>query len=448
MLLLWRQLSAFFIKELQLLRRDRGALLILFFMPVALVVIVSLVQDNILKVTGSRTVKLLLVDHDNGYLGQQLSQQLQTSGSFKVTCAPENMQYADAKREVSAGSWQVGIYLPVGISQQLHQRAVAVVRHGLTDNAAVDDKLSQQSTPLEIEYFFDPAVQGGLQAGISGMLHQLVASTTLLEQLGAFQKMLPAYIERQVSMELGPLYAQVLATSKLNLNLPELNQSILQSVQINPASDNGADNFIQPTSVQHNVPAWSLFGIFFIMLPIAGVILQERSRGIFPRILIVPGFSLGMLLGRLSAYLLVSLVQFCLMLGVGYYILPWLGTDVLQFNGQIGAMIVVALAACITACGFGLLLGIVARSEQQAIMIAAVSIVIAAALGGIMVPVYMMPAAMQHLSIISPLGWGLDACQVLLLRGGTLRDILPQLLTMMGCFLACVLLSWRKIIKI
>lgn len=447
MFLLWQQFRAFFIKELQLLRRDRGALLILFLMPVALVIIVSLVQDNILKVTGSKTVKLLVVDRDNGFLGQQLLHQLEASDAFEVTCAPAQMHDTDARLAVSTGRWQVGIYLPAGVSQIVRQRAVARVRQGFSGVAA-DDLPSELLVPRAMEYFFDPAVQGGLQASISGMLRQLLASVSLMEQLRAFQTLLPAYIERQITTQLGPLYAQVLANSALNFDLPAFNEPLMQAVQINPAAASGLADFVQPTSVQHNVPAWSLFGIFFIILPLSGVILQERSRGIFPRILIVPGFSLGMLLGRLFAYLLVSLLQFGLMLGVGYYLLPWLGTDLLLFNGQFGALIVVALGAGITACGFGLLLGIMARSEQQAIMIAAVSIVIAAALGGIMVPVYMMPATMQHLSIISPLGWGLDACQVLLLRGGTLRDILPQLLTMMTCFIACLLLSWRKIVKI
>ncbi|MDY0190925.1 MAG: ABC transporter permease [Desulfuromonas sp.] len=446
MFLWWRHFYAFMLKELQLLRRDRGALLILFLMPVALVIIVSLVQDNILKVTGSRTVKLLLVDNDHGYLGQQLLHQLHTSDSLQVTCAPVSMDYAAAKLEVSAGNWQVGIYLPAGISQQLHQQAVTQVRNGFTGRGG--DALSlDQLPPLEVEYFFDPAVQGGLQAGISGMLRQLITSTTLTEQVHAFQQMLPAYIERQVSSKLGPLYAQVLASSDLSFKSPVLDQPILQAVQINPVAMGGMDDFVQPTSVQHNVPAWSLFGIFFIILPVAGVILQERSHGIFPRILIVPGSKLVMLLGRLSAYLLVCMLQFCLMLLVGYYLLPRLGTDILQFNGQMSGLLVVALGAGITACGFGLLLGVVARSEQQAIMLAAVSIVIAAALGGIMVPVYMMPPTMQQLSFISPLGWGLDACQVLLLRGGTLLDILPQLLTMMVCFVGCLLLAWRRIAK-
>jgi ABC-2 type transport system permease protein len=434
--LLWQQLVAFFLKELQLLRRDRGGLIVLFVMPIALVVIVSLVQDNILKVSGARTVKLLLVDQDQGCLGQELLKQLEHSGSFQVSCKTDD--YLAAKQAVNAGQWQVGIYLPAGVSQQLDQRAMQQVRNSFNSVVATETQ-----PPLTIEYFFDPAVQGGLQGSISGMLRQLVNSEVLKMEMSAFQTMLPAQIERQVSVALGPMFAQALAQNKLHLNFPEQTPPLLQVVLA--PEDNAQGTLILPTSVQHNVPAWSLFGIFFIILPLSGVVLQERFRGIFPRILLLPGSHLGMLLGRLLAYLSVCLVQFCLMLSVGFYILPRLGTDALQLNGQGAPLLLVALCAALTACGFGLLLGAMARSEQQAIMLAAVAIVICAALGGIMVPVYMMPPLMQQLSVVSPLGWGLEACQVLLLRGGSLQDILPQLLTMFSCFVVCLILSWRRL---
>ena len=41
-------------KELLLLRRDRAGLLILFLMPAVLVVVITLVQQNVLKIMGER----------------------------------------------------------------------------------------------------------------------------------------------------------------------------------------------------------------------------------------------------------------------------------------------------------------------------------------------------------------------------------------------------------
>ena len=86
------QLWAVIIKELQLLRRDRGGLAVLFIMPVALVLVVCLVQDNILKTSGAAAVEVLVVDHDQATFGPWLMAQLRQQGdvhlSLKMMAVP------------------------------------------------------------------------------------------------------------------------------------------------------------------------------------------------------------------------------------------------------------------------------------------------------------------------------------------------------------------------
>ena len=59
-------------KELLLLSRDRAGLALLFLMPMVLVLVVSLVQDNVLKLTGEGSIRVLLVDRDGGELARRL----------------------------------------------------------------------------------------------------------------------------------------------------------------------------------------------------------------------------------------------------------------------------------------------------------------------------------------------------------------------------------------
>jgi len=58
--------------------------------------------------------------------------------------------------------------------------------------------------------------------------------------------------------------------------------------------------------------------------------------------------------------------------------------------------------------------------------LAVILVIIFAAIGGIMVPKFVMPAVMQDLSIISPLAWGLDGFLNIMLRSGSVADIMPQ----------------------
>ena len=78
-------------------------------------------------------------------------------------------------------------------------------------------------------------------------------------------------------------------------------------------------------SVQHNVPAWTIFGMFFIVISMSGSIIKERDEGSYTRILTMPGSYITVLTGKISAYLVICLVQCVLMLMVGIYILPNMG---------------------------------------------------------------------------------------------------------------------------
>src|SRR5512141_295488 len=69
----------------------------------------------------------------------------------------------------------------------------------------------------------------------------------------------------------------------------------------------------QPDAVTHNVPAWTLFGVFFIVSLVASSILEERKLGTFRRILAAPVSRAGVLLGKLVPYLLLNLVQVLVM---------------------------------------------------------------------------------------------------------------------------------------
>jgi ABC-2 type transport system permease protein len=71
-----------------------------------------------------------------------------------------------------------------------------------------------------------------------------------------------------------------------------------------------------------------------------------------------------------------------------------------------------------------------------------VSVVIAAAVGGIMVPVYAMPKLMQQISQFSPLAWGLTALVDVFARNGTAQSVSPQIALLLAFFAATVLLSW------
>ncbi|MFA5516107.1 MAG: ABC transporter permease, partial [Desulfuromonadales bacterium] len=202
-----------------------------------------------------------------------------------------------------------------------------------------------------------------------------------------------------------------------------------------------------PTAVQQNVPAWALFGMFFIVVPLSGTLLRERQEGTLLRLRTIAVSPLLLLAGKVAAYVLVCLGQFLFMLLVGAAILPLFGTPVLDIGNQPAAVFFLALCAALAATGFGILVGTLVGSYEQASMVGPVAVVLAAALGGVMVPVYVMPKAMAAISVFSPLAWGLNGFIELFVRGGDFSAVLPNALGLLAFFAATLGIAWLAFLR-
>ncbi|WP_454256386.1 ABC transporter permease [Pseudomonas sp. Marseille-Q8238] len=178
-------------------------------------------------------------------------------------------------------------------------------------------------------------------------------------------------------------------------------------------------------ATQMSVPAWLIFGMFFVMLPMAGSFQREQQSGALLRFRCL-GLSLGTLtLSKLLPYLAINLLQFGLLLALGVYGLPLLGPPALELPGGLAAYLLLAISVSMATCSLGLLLAALARSSEQALLLGGGLNIILAAIGGIMVPKSVMPDAMRQLAEVSPMSWALDAFLTLLVGHGSLADIVP-----------------------
>ena len=199
---------------------------------------------------------------------------------------------------------------------------------------------------------------------------------------------------------------------------------------------------LQLNSVQHNVPAWTIFGMFFIVISMSGSIIKERDDGSYTRILTMPGSYITVLAGKITAYLFICLIQCLLMLLVGMYLLPHLDLPQLVIGTSVLAIVTTAICTGLAATGYGVMVGTIFSTHQQASTFGAVSVVILAALGGIWVPVYVMPDAIRMFSEFSPLYWALNAFHKIFLNQGTIITVLPYLLKLLLFFICTLLVAF------
>lgn len=190
---------------------------------------------------------------------------------------------------------------------------------------------------------------------------------------------------------------------------------------------------------QLSVPAWLIFGMFFIVLPMSSRLQQEFQSGVLLRMRVMRIPPVLLLAGKLLPYALINLLQFVCLLALGLFALPWLGLPALELHGAPAAYLLLALSITLASCSFGLLVSALARNSEQALLLSAGSNLILAAIGGIMVPKSMMPPAMQQLASLSPMSWSLDAFLTLLVGQGNSTDILPGCLALLLFAAACAL---------
>lgn len=418
MLAIW----ATFIKELTELRRDRAGLLVLLVMPMTLLVIISLVQDSVMKSTGEAPVRVLFVDQDRSFLGAALTQQLQRNGGLETITRlhQRDLDEATGRDAVARGDYQVCLVIAPGTGNALRQRIARLTAEAWAGGRRAG-KPAAASALAGVALYFDPAVQGILRTAVINALYRVLLGIEARERAQAMTKTTSQEIKKMMNA------AASSAEEPHGGPAGGLTMGMDPLLTISAQSAAAGSLMKWPTAAQQNVPGWALFGMFFIVVPISGVLVRERQTGTFLRLMTMPVSPLNLLAGKVGAYLLVCLAQFALMLLAGCYLLPLLGITGLEAGASLLQVVPIAVAASLAATGFGLMVGTLAKTYEQASMFGAVSIVIAAAVGGVMVPTYVMPHVMREISNLSPLAWGLTAFQDIFVRGGNLGTVWPQL---------------------
>ena len=195
----------------------------------------------------------------------------------------------------------------------------------------------------------------------------------------------------------------------------------------------------RPSSVQQNVPAWLIFGMFFVVMPLSSLFIVERREGTLARLASQQVPNSLLLLGKVVPFFVINLGQAALMLVAGHTLAPWLGGDELALPARWDLFAAITASTSLAAIGWGLLVAVCARTMEQATVIGGVGNILAAAIGGIMVPRFVMAETMQAWVDVSPMAWALDGFHAVILRQGAAADVLAPCLKLLS--LAAVLFA-------
>lgn len=206
--------------------------------------------------------------------------------------------------------------------------------------------------------------------------------------------------------------------------------AIESETELLPISITGRNSQTLPSAVQQSVPSWMIFGMFFIVLPFAQTFLREKQNSTVMRLRSFGLRPMDFIISKIFPYFVINQVQFHLLIAVGYFVVPMLGGEAFRIHGAWINYIVLGIIISLVALALATLIAVIVKTQEQAIVIGGGTNLILAAIGGIMVPKYLMSDSIQTMTRFSPMGWSLDAFQALLLEAKGLGDIGSVMLVM------------------
>lgn len=397
-------------KDFRVLRRDRLGLAIMFAMPVLLVLIVTGMQSGSFALANRNKMPILVCNNDTGSLSLSFIRALDTMGMFQVRAIASGEAAETIRERLHKKEALLAVVLPADFSARVEARArstagKALKSFGLDDSVGAKDGLRGE---VSMALYYHPVLQESFRRSADGALYsalQLVESRQLLRimYLSINEKALPDTLENELLS----------------------NGATIDEI---PVTMDGRQS--APSVSQHNVPAWAIFAMFFVVVSLGSGIVREKLNGSFARLKTLPTSYAVAILSKQITYLAVTMLQTVLVFAVGIWLFPVVGLPRLDLPADWFGLVLVSLLCGGCAVSYAICVGVFAQTEEQANGFGALSIVILAAIGGLMVPDFMMTGSFRAAMKFSPLHWCLDAYYSLFLEGGKLKDVWSNVLSL------------------
>ncbi|PKR77323.1 ABC transporter permease [Halalkalibacillus sediminis] len=173
------------------------------------------------------------------------------------------------------------------------------------------------------------------------------------------------------------------------------------------------------------VPGYTVMFTFFIIISMVTSFLKDKESGMLARLTSTPLNKYQYLIGKWIPFILIVFVQTWALLGFGYFVYD-------LYLGDLVAITVLTIALTLTTTGLGLAIALFSKSENFGIMITQILALGGAMLGGLWVPMEIMPDFIQTIGLFVPQYWAQQGFQDIMLRGANFLDIGLSVIILLG----------------
>lgn len=378
-------------KDLMQILRDRKTFLFLLIMPIAFTFLFGFAFGGFSAAESDPRLPVAVIDEDGGDLSLKLVELLQTSEVIAIT-QDGDQTLADYEKLLEKGKLTGIVIIPAGYTETL-----------------LDGNLPRLSLTVDLTQTAGTTVQSEVLAAAS-RLTSAVQTALLVEPFEASLELaLSAWENPPVRIETASA-------------LVETEETISSQV----------------ASLAHTSPGMILQFAIAGLITCATVIVNERKTRSLQRLLTTATKRSHILLGHYLAIFTLIFAQFLVLMTFGQ-----LALKVDYFRAPAASLLVAATSSLCIA-GMGLLVGVLAKGEEQAIAFSLIPMFVFAGLGGAWTPLEYTSATFQAIGHVTPVAWAMDGFKNVTVRLLGFESVLVPSLALAGYALLFFLLAaWQ-----
>jgi ABC-2 type transport system permease protein len=403
-------------KDIQILLKDRGQVILLFVLPIVFVMAFSAALSA--SVSSQPAIDVPVVNLDpGGEASQMLIDQLNADRGLKtVEYGAEAQVEADLQEE----KIKLALVIPAGFTAGVQAGQVAQLRLLRGPGASASE---METVRLVVEGVADDlSLQTQLLSGLS--------------QMGAMMGDAPQEAQAFTA-------ERIQAQAKSQYERAKTAPLVAVATKFPDVMTGGREEF-DPSSL--GMAGFAILFAFMGAQVTAASIYDEKKLGTFRRLQTSSLSRFELMVGKMLPNFVIALLQVAIIFGLSIVLLPLMNLGAPSLGNDPLALVVVTVVLAVCSTGLGVFIAALARTESQVGGIATVMLWTAGMVGGAFIPAFLLGSFLNTIGKVVPHYWALQAYNDLLIRGKGLVDVLPAVGILAGfalLFLVVGLVKFR-----
>ena len=170
-------------------------------------------------------------------------------------------------------------------------------------------------------------------------------------------------------------------------------------------------------------------------------IVREREQGTIEQLIVTPIKPLELIVAKVTPYVFVAFFDVLEVLVIGVF---WFGVPI---RGSLGLLLSLSAMFLVTSLGIGIFISSVANTQQEAMLLAFLTMFLSIFLGGFFFPIEVMPGWLQTITYVVPLRYMLVIIRGIILKGVGLQILFQEVVALIIFGVAIMLLAATRFRK-